>query len=135
MPKTASERLSEKKSPKKVVLDKDFAGIKKGQTMFVGTPQIVADYMRKIPEGETRTIQRLRNELARRRKCDATCPVSTAIFVRIAAEAAIEEMNDGKKPRDVIPFWRVVAPDDKIAKRLPIDPNWIEHQRQLEEDA
>ncbi len=135
MAKTAAERLAAKKEPKKVVLEKDFAGIKKGSLLFVGTPQIVAEYMRRIPYGQTRTIDRMRRELARRRKCDATCPVSTAIFIRIAAQAAIDEMNDGMATADVIPFWRLITPQDKVAKKLTIDREWIETQRNIEAGA
>ena len=135
MAKTAGQRLAEKKEPKKVVLEKDFAGVKKGSLLFVGTPQIIADYMRKIPFGQTRTIDRMRRELARRRKCDATCPVSTAIFIRIAAQAAIDEMDGGKPAADVIPFWRLITPEDKVATKLTIDREWIETQRNIEAGA
>jgi len=79
MAKSAKERLNTDKQQKIVVLDKDFAGVKKGQTLFVATPKIVDTYIKKIPYGEKRTIERMRRELARRRKCDATCPVSSAI--------------------------------------------------------
>ena len=132
MAKSAREKLAQKKEPKKVVLGGDFSGIKAGQKMFVATPQIVADYIQKIPYGETRTIERMRKDIARRRKCDASCPVSTAIFVRIAAEAAIEDMDEGKAPEDVIPFWRLVASSDKVAKKLAIDSAWIDQQRAQE---
>ena len=100
--------------------------------MFVATPEIVANYIKKIPYGQTRTISRMRNEIARRRGCDAACPVSTAIFIRIAAEAAIEDMNEGKTPADVIPFWRLISSEDKVAKKLAIDPTWIDTRRALE---
>ena len=133
MGKSATERLNQKKAPKKVVLEKDFAGIKAGMLMLVGTPQMVDGYIRKIPAGETRTMVRLRNELARRNKCDATCPVSTAIFVRVAAQAAIEDMESGTDVADITPFWRVVGPDDKIAGKLSVDRQWIEHQRAMEQ--
>ena len=132
MAKSAREKLAQKKEPKKVVLGGDFSGIKAGQKMFVATPQIVADYIQKIPYGETRTIERMRKDIARRRKCDASCPVSTAIFVRIAAEAAIEDMDDGKSPADVIPFWRLISSNDKVAKKLAIDSAWIDQQRAQE---
>lgn len=132
MAKSATARLQAKKDKKIVVLDKDFAGIKAGQTMLVGTPQMMDAYIRKIPSGQTRTMQRLRNELARRHKCDATCPVSTAIFVRIAAEAALEALDSGSEVQDITPFWRVVAPEDKIAGKLNIDREWIQHQRDRE---
>ena len=91
MPKTAREQLNADKTHKIAVLHADFAGIKKGQKMFVATPKIVDAYIKAIPAGETRTIARMRNELARRRKCDAMCPVSTAIFVRISAQAALDQ--------------------------------------------
>jgi len=100
--------------------------------MLVATPAIVADYIRKIPLGKTRTIEQMRRDLAKRRRCDAACPVSTAIFMRIAAEAAIEEMNAGKSPEQTIPFWRLISSKDKVAKKLAVDPVWIDHQREME---
>lgn len=135
MAKSAREKLAQKKEPKKVVLGGDFSGIKAGQKMFVATPQIVADYISKIPYGETRTIERMRTDIAQRRKCDASCPVSTAIFVRIAAEAAIEDINEGKAPTDVIPFWRLISSKDKVAKKLAVDSAWIDEQRAQESGA
>ena len=133
MAKSATQRLSEPKKTKKVVLEKDFAGVKAGQRMFVATPQLVDAYIQDIPFGETRTIPELRNDMAKAEGCDATCPVSTAIFIRIAAEAAIEQMKDGVTPAEVSPFWRLLAPGDKVTKKLPVDPNWIAQQREGEQ--
>ena len=121
-----------KKLPKRVQIDKDFAGIKAGSWLYVGTPKLIDDYVRNIPVGNTRTIVRLRNELARKNKCDATCPVSTAIFLRICAEAAIEQLNKGATVTEVSPFWRVIDPDSTIAKKIHIDSQWIAHQRDVE---
>ncbi len=132
MAKTPKEHLASNKSPKYVVLDKDFAGIKRGQKMFVATPKIVDDSVREIPFGETRTIERFRRELARRAKCDASCPVSTAIFIRISAEAAIEEINAGAAMSDVTPFWRLLTSKDKIAKKLSIDGAELDRLREDE---
>jgi hypothetical protein len=125
--------LGKKKSPKLVVLDKDFAGIKAGSRLFIATPQIIDDYIRRIPAGQTRTIEILRNELARKYECTATCPVSTAIFIRIAAEAALEELADGEALHAVAPFWRLIDPDSKVAARLKVDPEWIAAQRASEQ--
>ena len=133
MAKSAKERLNSEKQSKKVVLDKNFAGIKAGQRMLVGTPKMIDRYIRKIPRGEVRTIHRLRNELARRNGCDATCPVSTAIFIRISAEAALEELQQGTDISDVAPFWRLIGPNDKITKKLNVDKEWIEIQREMEQ--
>lgn len=135
MPRSATERLAQKKEKKTVILEKDFAGIKAGQLMLVGTPQIIDAYIKKVPRGKTKTVHQLRNELARRHRCDATCPVSTAIFVRIASEAALEAIEAGAKPSEVTPFWRVVAPEDKIAGKLKVDREWIRYQRASEQSA
>lgn len=133
MPKSATERMKSEKQPKVAVLHSDFAGIKQGQKMFVGTPQIIDDYIRSIPYGEIWTISRLRNEIARRRKCDAMCPVSTAIFVRVSAQAALEQLENGVNLQELTPFWRIVEPDSKIAKWLSVDSQWIADQRAAEQ--
>jgi hypothetical protein len=133
-------KLNAKKLPKRVKLDKDFAGIKAGSMLFVGTPQIIDAYVRKVPAGETRTIERMRRELARKHDCDATCPVSTAIFLRISAEAAIEQLNAGKSTADIAPFWRVIEPNSTLASKLAVntasklavDSAWIAQQREQE---
>ena len=125
--------LGKKKSLKMVVLDKDFAGIKAGSRLFVATPKIIDDYIRRIPSGQTRTIERLRNELARKHQCSPTCPVSTAIFIRISAESALEELAEGEALHAVAPFWRLIDPDSKVAARLTIDPEWIAAQRAAEQ--
>ncbi len=126
------ERLQAEKQPKIVMLDKDFAGVRKGQMLFVATPQIVADYIRAIPFGETRSIDFMRRDLARRRKCDASCPVSTAIFIRLAAEAALRDLAEGISTAEVIPFWRVLSSNDKISRRLDVNGAWIDEQRSAE---
>ena len=128
----ACDNYNKTRHPKKVVLEKSFAGVAAGKTLFIGTPQIVADYIGKIPAGETMSVRKLRNRIARNRRCDAMCPVSTAIFLRIVAEYAIEEMANGKDDCQVIPFWRVIDADDKIARKLPIDRQWIAAQRAAE---
>jgi hypothetical protein len=125
-------KLNAKKLPKRVRLDKDFAGIKAGSMLYVGTPQLIDEYVRKIPHGEVRTMVRLRNELARQNNCDATCPVSTAIFLRICAQAAIEKIKASYALEDVSPFWRVIDSDSNIAQKIDIDPSWIDTQRQNE---
>ena len=133
MPKaTAREKLARDKQIKKVIMDKAWGGIKPGQTMLVATPLMVDAYIRDIPHGETKTIPQLRDDLATREGCAGTCPMSTAIFVRMVAEAALEDLSDGKTVSEISPFWRVITSDDKIAKRLNLDPAWIDEQRSLE---
>ncbi|MCR9268369.1 MAG: hypothetical protein NXH72_00130 [Hyphomonadaceae bacterium] len=130
--KTAREKLAAKKQIKKVVLEKSWGGIKAGDTMLVATPLMVDAYVRDIPHGETKTIPDMRHDLAAREACSGTCPMSTSIFVRMVAEAALEALEDGKPVSEVSPFWRLVTGDDKITKRLNVDPAWVDEQRALE---
>lgn len=133
--KTARDKLKAKKDLKKVKLEHDFAGIKAGQMMFVATPKIVDTYIKKIPYGETRSIPALRRELARRYKCDASCPVSTSIFIRLSAQVALEDIENGTPETDVSPFWRVLTSKDKITKKLNVDPAWVDQKREIEANA
>ena len=132
MAQTAIERLNKAKSPKVVILEKDFAGIRAGSSMFVATPKIVDEFINKMPYGRFITMPELRADLAIEYDCDATCPVSTAIFLRVVAEAALEHLEQGAKTADITPFWRVVAPGDKVSARLPIDQKWLGARRQEE---
>lgn len=124
--------VTKAKQAKRVMLNTDFAGIRAGAMLYVATPEIVARYINGIPAGEVRDIIRLRRDLARQNKADATCPVSTAIFLRQIAEKSLADMQAGATPSAVVPFWRVIEPGSKIAKRLSCDDDWIGHQRRLE---
>ena len=128
----AREKLAREKQLKKVKMDKAWAGMQPGQTMLVATPQMVDAYIRNIPHGETQTIPGMRQAMANTHDCDGMCPMSTSIFVRMVAEAALEDIAEGKQLSEVSPFWRMISSEDKIAKRLNLDPAWIDEQRALE---
>lgn len=133
MPKsTAREKLAREKQIKKVVMDKAWGGIQPGQTMLVATPLMVDAYIRGIPHGETKSIPEIRDDLAAKEGCAGTCPMSTSIFIRMVAEAALEDLSDGKPVAEVSPFWRVITSKDKMTKKLNVDPAWIDEQRHLE---
>ena len=126
------KRFDAAKPPRTVTLHTDFAGIKAGTIMYIGSPGTIANYIARIPGGETRAIERMRNELARRNGAQATCPVSTAIFLKVVAEVALADLDEGKPVERVVPFWRVIEPGSKIAKRLSCDDAMIEHLRDLD---
>ena len=132
MAKTAREKLNADKKPKKVDLDYAFGGLKPGQRMFVGTPQIIKAWIDRIPYGETHTVEAMRNAIARKYGCNGMCPVSTSIFIRTVAEVALDDLANGKQVSDVSPFWRLIDGQHKISKRLPVDLAWIAEQRRLE---
>ena len=120
------------KNPRRVRLQTDFAGIKTGSMLFAGAPQEADQYIRKLPQDETRTVERMRRDLAWQNKCDATCPVSRAIVVRMAAEAASEDIGAGVPTSQVSPFRRALERDPRIAKKLPVDSTWTARQRAVE---
>ncbi len=126
------DRASKPRRSKRVTLESPFAGLPKGTILFVGTPAIIRDYIGSIPEGEVRTLQRLRRDIARANRCQAMCPVSTALFLRMIAEVAWDELLAGREVSEVTPFWRVIAPKTPIARRLRVPEAWLLEQRQLE---
>lgn len=133
MSKSAKEQLLKEKKEKLVVLEKDFAGIKAGNTMFVATPKIIDSFIKRIAFGQTITIPELRKALANQHYADATCPVSTSIFIRIVAQAAIDELEEGKGISEVTPFWRVLTSEDKLTKKLTMDVNRVDELRRNEQ--
>lgn len=121
------KRFGAAKAPHVVMLSSDFAGVKAGNTMLISSPGEIANYVARIPQGETRTMDRLRNELARKAGADAMCPVTTAIFLRVVAEVALADLAEGKPLDQVVPFWRVVLPGSKVAQKLSCGPDHVAH--------
>ena len=129
--KTWAEKMNAK-PPHHVVLEKDFAGIPKGAKLHISSPVEIAAKLKTIPPGSILSIQAFRRRLAEKNKCDATCPVSTSIFLRIVAEHTWEEFNSSSSTQDLAPFWRVVESSSPMAKKLNFDSAWIDLQRELE---
>ena len=129
--KTWAEKMNAK-PPHRVVLEKDFAGIPKGAKLHISSPVEIAAELKTIPPGSILSIQAFRRRLAEKNKCDATCPVSTSIFLRIVAEHTWEEFNSSSSTQDLAPFWRVVESSSPMAKKLNFDSAWIDLQRELE---
>ena len=128
-------RLRDGTAPRRVVLEADFAGVPAGRTLFVATPGLLADRVLAIPEGETLEVRTLRDALARDHGADASCPVTTALFLRIVAEAAWDDLQDGTPLDRVIPFWRVIDPASPVAARLRCGADWIRDRREAEAAA
>lgn len=107
-------------------------GMEKGDKLFIATPVMVRDYMKKIRKGSAKTIVQMREELATAHKAKATCPMTASIFARIAAEAAIEEMEDGKPVEKITPFWRLIDAKSPIAKKLSCGAAFVAKMRAKE---
>lgn len=126
------KRFDTARAPHVATLPSDFAGVKAGSTLLISSPAEIATYLSAIPPGETRTVARLRSDLARKAGADAMCPVTTAIFLRVVAEVSIGDLQAGKSMEKVAPFWRVVTPDSRIAARLSCGPDGVAHYAERE---
>ena len=89
-------------------------------TMLIPTPKLIDEMIRKVPKGKLVTVSELRRKLARDFRTDVTCPLTTGIFVRIAAEAAEEDRANGKKR--IAPYWRVIKDDGSMNPKFPGGP-------------
>lgn len=130
--KSWQEKLHIERQPQIEKSDKDFAGIKAGQMMLIPTPMLVDAYIRQIPKGRQVDIATLRKDLAAEYHAEVTCPLTTGIFVRIAAEAAYEEYEQGKPINKITPFWRVIDERSPAAKKLSFGMDFLKEQRQKE---
>jgi hypothetical protein len=89
-------------------------------TLLVPKGTDVDATIRRAKRGQLITQSQIREHLAREAGADCTCPITTGIFVRIAAEAAAEEERAGKQR--VTPFWRVIRDDGSPIEKLPGGP-------------
>jgi hypothetical protein len=69
-----------------------------------------------VRRGRLVTQSQIRERLARAHNADVACPITTGIFVRIAADAAEEDLRLGKKR--VTPYWRVVRDDGTLNEKF-----------------
>jgi len=86
-------------------------------TMLIPHPREVDAFIRTIPEGAVITPAKIRAALAEQHGADVTCPLTTGIFVWIAAEAADENARAGEV--DITPYWRVVKDDGSLNPKFP----------------
>jgi hypothetical protein len=85
--------------------------------MIIPKPLDVDALIRKVEKGKLVTVPQIREKLAKDAHVDSACPLTTGIFIRIAAEAAVEDSRSGKE--DITPFWRVVKADGSLNEKFP----------------
>jgi len=130
MAKSWTEKFHNGREPVVEEVTKTIWGHGPGSKMLISTPAEVANAVAEITKGSFMTLPELRVKLARDHGADLTCPMTASIFLRIAAEVAWDEFQDGKS--DVTPFWRVIAPNEPLAKKLRCGPEFIATQRKNE---
>lgn len=86
-------------------------------TMLIPRPLDVDALIRRVGKGKLVTVSLIRARLARDNDVDVACPLTTGIFIRIAAEAAQEDARNGRKR--ITPYWRVVKEDGSLYDKFP----------------
>ena len=133
--KTWLDKLNEHKESKIKRIDIDFADISAGSNMFIATPQLIDAYIQEIGIAKHIDLKTLRKDLAIEHNADATCPVTTGIFLRIVAEANYEKLQQGKSIEEITPFWRVIEPNSSLAKKLTFGQNFLLQQIEKERES
>lgn len=109
-------KLEKPQEPKVVNIPPKMSRFGSG-TMLIPTPKLVDALIQKVPKGRLVTVSELRRKLASDFGADVTCPLTTGIFVRIAAEAAEEDRANGRKR--ITPYWRVIRDDGAMNEKFP----------------
>jgi hypothetical protein len=86
-------------------------------TMVIPRPLDVDRLIRHVGQGKLVTVLQIREELAKRNHANVACPLTTGIFIRIAAEAAEEDRRAGAKA--VTPYWRVLSSEGRLNPKFP----------------
>lgn len=98
------------------VLHPEKAARMKAKTLFIPSPQDVANAIRAIPAGKTKTIVELRNDLAVFGKAETACPAKTIKYwkwLSVASEHPPESASNLG-----VPWWRVLK-DGKPSRHMP----------------
>lgn len=130
--KSWQEKLNVDQQPHIEKVMKDFGGVKKGQMMVIPTPKVVDAYIRQIPVGSFTDTATLRKDIAKEYHAEVTCPLTTGIFLRIAAEAAYEQYLNGTALEKITPFWRAIRGDSPTAKKLSFGTRLLLEQQKKE---
>ena len=86
-------------------------------SMVIPHPRDVEAVMRGVPRGRLITVGQIREMLAGKYEVETACPLTTGMFIRIAAEAANEE--EPAEKRRITPYWRVVRDDGSLNPKFP----------------
>jgi alkylated DNA nucleotide flippase Atl1 len=115
--KTWREKMESPTLPKVVKASGEAAKRFGGRTVLVPHPRDVEAVIRTVRRGRVITIGQIRQYLAGKYQTESTCPLTTGIFIRLAAEAAEEDARAGKNK--ITPYWRVIKDDGSLNPKFP----------------
>jgi alkylated DNA nucleotide flippase Atl1 len=86
-------------------------------TVCIPAPKEVDEIMKNVPRGKLITVNQIREAVAERHGATIGCPITTGIFISIAARAAEEAAGEGKK--DITPYWRTIKSGGELNEKYP----------------
>ena len=107
------------------LLDDAKAARMRASTMYIPSALDIAEAIRAIPHGHTRSLRDIRHDIAVAHHADITCPSRTTVYWKWLAHATVE-LGDTPSPF-AIPWWRVLK-DGKLSPQMP---GGIANQRAL----
>jgi hypothetical protein len=117
-PKTWQEKLADSKDlPKIGTVDGSLSKRWGEGTFVIPAPIEVDQIMRSVPRGRLATIDLIRRTLAKKHGVNTACPITTGIFAWIAAHAADEAEQSGKKR--ITPYWRTLKSGGELNSKYP----------------
>lgn len=127
MPRSWVEKLRDSKDlPKVEKITKKMSKRWGTGTVVIPAPIEVDEIMKRVPEGKLIMINEIRFALAKKHRATIGCPITTGIFAWIAANAAEEEKQQGK--RDITPYWRTLKTGGEVNPKYP---GGVEAQKRL----
>jgi len=116
--KSWQEKLADDKDlPKVEKITEPMSRIWGRGTVVIPAPREVNEIMKKVPRGKLITINQIRGILAKKHGATIGCPITTGIFVWIAAHATEEMAKEGKK--DITPYWRTLKSGGELNPKYP----------------
>ena len=86
-------------------------------TMVIPAPLEVDAAMKQVRRGKLATIESIRKGLAQKHGTTIACPITTGVFAWIAAHAADEAEQEGKKR--ITPYWRTLKTGGELNPKYP----------------
>tara|TARA_Y100000590_G_scaffold406529_1_gene495909 strand:- start:26 stop:388 length:363 start_codon:yes stop_codon:yes gene_type:complete len=109
MKKSWKEKRGLDKKLQVKITKKQFAGVRAGAKLLIPTPKVVDELVKKIPEGSFLYSKQIGEKLAQ----------------NFNAEATFQEYQNHKDINMITPFWRIVEPDSKLARKLACGIDFI----------
>ena len=116
--KSWREKLSDDKGLPKVVEITDKMSKRWGTgTVCIPAPREVDEIMKQVPAGKVITVNAIRELVAKKHGATIGCPITTGIFISIAARAAEEADAEGEK--GITPYWRTLKSAGELNEKYP----------------